>query len=111
MAKSKKQRVLDIHASNPDFLTSEIAFRADCAYAYVTAVLANFNCDQAADKPAVLRVNLPVAGTELQVHHRGKLLAVLLLTPDGLLLQTIRSIGKQKPVPWKTMLAFQKLLE
>lgn len=112
MAKSKEQRVLDIHASNSSFLPSEIAFRADCSHAYVKKVLAKFNCEQEAEKPAVLQLNMPANGTAVHVNHNGKLIAVLMLSAAGLSLQLRRNAKpRSKPIPWKTMLAFQKLLE
>lgn len=112
MSKSKKQRILDIHSGNPDLRPNEIAFRIECTHAYVVSVLHKAKCDKAAAKPTVLCVNLPAAGTEVQVRHKGKPIASLVLSVDGLVLLTFanRISPPRKPILWKDLLIFQKLL-
>ncbi len=111
MAKSKKQRILDIYESDARFTASEIAFRVSCSHAYAVSVLHKAKCDRAVAKPTVLHVNLPAAGTEVQVRHKGKLIASLVLSVDGLVLPTLADCisPPRKPIPWKDLLIFQKL--
>lgn len=110
MAKSKKQQILDMHAENPDLQPRELAFRAKCTHAYAIAVVCVFGADMAMAKPEVLHVNLPMAGTDVQIHCNGKTIGTVSLTKDGLLFLSPRTKKRPKKyIPWRAIRALQEL--